>query len=188
MTNTRKSFWVAFAFVMMTAPLALAKPVGQGTREPISPLPKAATLVADNVVVTPSGGQAAPAPAQPAQVNVQPSAPAAQPAPVVDASPRKTVHTDVSSPRNYMSTIAVSALMGGVAGALVGGAIYFLDDDRDNARNIGYWAAGGVLVGTGVGLTQVLVQENRASEATAMRRLPADPAPTARVALLRTRF
>jgi hypothetical protein len=120
-------------------------------------------------------------------VNVQPTQPV-QAAPVVDNSPRKTVHTDVTPPRNYMSTIAVSAFMGAVAGVLVGGAIYYLDTPRHDGRNIGYWAAGGVLVGTGVGLTQVLVQENRASDATAVNRLPRDPAPTMRVALVNTQF
>jgi len=47
-------------------------------------------------------------------------------------------------------------------------------------------AAGGVLVGTGVGVMQVVVQENRVSNAVA--RLPSDPAPTYRLALLRLKF
>ena len=190
MKINKRTFWVTFAFVFAAAPLALAKPLAEGkTGQPISPLPKASMLLADNVVVTPQGNAPAPAQPAPAQVNVQPTQTAPAAAPVVDNGPRKTVHTDVSPPRNYMSTIAISALMGAVAGALVGGAIYYLDDEpRGNARNIAYWAAGGVLVGTGVGLTQVLVQENRATDATSSRRLPSDPAPTVKVALLRTEF
>jgi len=75
--------------------------------------------------------------------------------------------------------------MGGLAGGLVGGAVYYLGD-RNDAINIAYWAAGGVLVGTGVGVMQVVVQENRVSNAVA--RLPSDPAPTYRLALLRLKF
>jgi len=145
-------------------------------------------LVADNVVVSPGSNGPAAAPAAPAQTVVVPqaSAPAAQPAPVVDAPSKRTnVQADVQGPRNYMSTIAVSALMGGLAGGLVGGAVYYLGD-RNDAINIAYWAAGGVLVGTGVGVMQVVVQENRVSNAVA--RLPSDPAPTYRLALLRLKF
>ena len=143
--------------------------------------------LADNVVVTPQGTAAQPAPqAAPAQINVQPGAPATQPAPVVE-QPRKVVHTEVAPNRNYMSTVFVSALMGGLAGALIGGAVYYLGD-QNRPINIAYWAAGGVLLGTGVGITQVVVQENRVSAATAMNRFPSDPAPTYRLALFQHRF
>ena len=139
--------------------------------------------LADSVVVTPQGS--------PPPAAVTPVAPVAQAAPVqpVVAEPttRKVVHAEVQPNRNYMSTIALSALMGGVAGGLVGGAIYYLGD-RDHAVNIAYWAAGGVLVGTGVGIVQLMVQEGRVSEATALRKLPSDPAPTFRLALFRTSF
>jgi hypothetical protein len=179
-----KAFWISLVLVMGTAPMALAKSAVDEARpasQPISPLPKASTL-ADNVVVTPSGQTA---PAQP--VYSQP-APAPQPVPVVDEPRRRSeVHADVSPPRNYAATIAVSALMGGVAGALIGGAIYYLDN-QNHPYNVVYWAAGGVLVGTGVGLMQIMVQESRASEATAVNRLPSDPAPTFRLALYRVNF
>jgi uncharacterized protein YcfJ len=99
----------------------------------------------------------------------------------------KVVHVDVAQPHNYMTTIALSALMGAVAGGLVGGAVYFIGD-RNDAQNIAYWAAGGVLVGSAVGLVQILTEETRASEATALHKLPTDPAPTLRLALLRTHF
>ena len=131
-------------------------------------------------------------------VNTQPAGtpPAAQPAAPVAAAPvaaapvaethtRKDVvhHKD----QNYMSTIAVSALMGALAGALVGGSLYYLADDQTHAQRIGYWAAGGVLVGTGVGLVQLMVQEG--DHATASRvHLPTDPAPTFRLALLNQKF
>jgi hypothetical protein len=155
--------------------------------------PRGERLLADSVVVTPQGTPPTqPAPAQPAAsaTAVAPTtAPAVAPAPAVvgETGPRKVVHSEVQSNHNYMSTIAVSALMGGVAGGLVGGAVYFLGDQQ-HAANIAYWAAGGVLVGTGVGLVQLMVQEGRVSEATALRKLPSDPAPTFRLALYRTQF
>src|SRR5262245_14935322 len=124
---------------------------------------------ADNVVVTPGSPAAAPAPAPapaPGAVVVTPSQPApAQPV-VVDEPSRKVVHTDANPPHSYMGTIFGGAFLGGATGALIGGAIYFLGD-RTHAYNIAYWAAGGVLVGTGVGLAQIMVQEDRASAATA---------------------
>jgi hypothetical protein len=166
--------------VALTGSTAFAK-TDAGAR-PVSPLPKASTL-ADNVVVTPSGQTApAPAPVQaPAQVNVQP----AEQAPVAPA-PHKTVVTE-DHPHNYMATIAVSALMGAVAGALIGGAIYYLDTPREHPERVGYWAAGGVLVGTGVGLINVMADESR-SERAVSQNLPRDPVPTYRVSLLQTRF
>ena len=142
--------------------------------------------LADSVVVSPQGAPpAAPAPAQPVVAAPVAQAPA-QPV-VTEAAPRKVVHSDVQQNHNYMSTIAMSALMGGLAGGLVGGALYYLGD-RDEAIHIAYWAAGGVLVGTGVGIVQLAVQENRVSDATALRKLPSDPAPTFRLALFRTHF
>jgi hypothetical protein len=129
--------------------------------------------------------------------NPPPPAPVVQPAPTnttvvqpVESAPAPTRHSTTvveRENRNYMSTIFVSALMGGLAGVLVGGALYFLVDDQTHAPRIGYWAAGGVLVGTGVGLAQVMVQESRADRAVASR-LPADPAPTFRLALFRAHF
>ena len=86
-----------------------------------------------------------------------------------------------------MTTITVSALMGGIAGLLVGGAIYYLADNQEHAARIGIWAAGGVLVGTGVGIVQVAADESRASTAVSQVWSP-DPAPTYRLALFRTHF
>ena len=86
-----------------------------------------------------------------------------------------------------MTTITVSALMGGIAGLLVGGAIYYLADNQEHAARIGIWAAGGVLVGTGVGIVQVAADESRAS--TAVSQIwSRDPAPTYRLALFRTQL
>ena len=137
------------------------------------------TARADSVVVTPQGNTA------PTAVPVQqPVAPVVQPVQPIDTTPRRTVVTE-TRPTNYMATIAVSALMGALAGALIGGAIYYLDDQND-PQNIAYWAAGGVLVGTGIGLVNVMVQESRADAAVARR--TADPAPTFRLALFKTTF
>jgi hypothetical protein len=141
---------------------------------------------ADNVIVgtQPSApAQAAPAPSSPAPVVVTPtqSAPA-QPV-VVDSPSRHTV-TEVAPTHSYMGTIVGSAFAGGAGGALIGAAIYFLGS-QTHPYNIAYWAAGGVLVGTGVGIAQVMVQESRVDRATAMA---ADPAPTLRLALYQTRF
>lgn len=178
-----KRAWLVLGVMgALAAGPAYAKTGGQV--QAVTPLPKA-TQLADNVVVTP--GQSQPAPAATTNVQTAP-APAAQPV-AVDSGRQTHTHADVSPPKNYMSTVAVSALMGGLAGALIGGAIYFLDNDRNNPENVAYWAAGGVLVGTGVGVTQVLVQESRASAAVSrLDRLPSDPAPTFKIALLRQSF
>ncbi len=116
---------------------------------------------------------------------VEPAPVAPAPAPVVE-EPRRTVRTEVvQEHHNYMSTLALSAIMGGVLGAVVGAAVYFIDKG-EHARNIAYWTAGGVLVGAGVGLVEVLVEESRTS--AAMSNAPADPAPTLRFALYQHRF
>jgi hypothetical protein len=155
--------FVAVASVVALGPAAHADVVVNGTTQPAPAAP-------------------APAPA-PAPVVVQP--PVQQVAPVEVPARRTTVVEHET--HNYMGTIFVSALAGGLAGLLVGGSLYYLNDNQQHASRIGYWAAGGVLVGTGVGLTQVIVQETRAERATAMR-LPTDPAPTLRLALVNVRF
>jgi hypothetical protein len=161
MISIKTSALLCAVSVSLASPLALADVVVQGTSTP-----------------APSSPPAAPAPAV-----AQPVVPVAEPAP---APSRRTTVVEHET-HNYMGTIFVSALAGGLAGALVGGSLYFLADDQNHAERIGYWAAGGVLVGTGVGLTQVLVQESRADRATAMN-LPTDPAPTLRLALFSGRF
>ena len=139
----------------------------------------------DVEIVNPSTGQAAP----PAPAAVVPVQPVQEQAPVVVPQPQtqRVVHEDVQAPHNVMTTITVSALMGGIAGLLVGGAIYFLADNQDHAGRIGIWAAGGVLVGTGVGIVQVAADESRANTAVSQVWSP-DPAPTYRLALFRTHF
>ncbi len=139
----------------------------------------------DVEIVNPSTGQAAPAPA-PAVVPVQ-AAPVQEQAPVAAPQTQRVIHEDVQPPHNVMTTITVSALMGGIAGLLVGGAIYYLADNQEHAARIGIWAAGGVLVGTGVGIVQVAADESRASTAVSKLWSP-DPAPTFRLALFRAHF
>ncbi|MDB4981981.1 MAG: hypothetical protein JWM82_2733 [Myxococcales bacterium] len=140
-------------------------------------------LLADVVVNSPPAPAPAPVAPAPAPVVVPAQAP------VVEAPPVHETHATVveHEQHNYMTTIAVSALMGGLAGALVGGSIYYLSDNQTHAARIGYWAAGGVLVGGAVGLTQVIVQEGRVDRATASN-LPTDPAPTFRLALVNGHF
>jgi hypothetical protein len=140
-------------------------------------------MVADVVV-----NGAAAQPAAPAYVPVAAPVAAPAPAPIVE-TPAHTSQTTLveHEQHNYMSTVAVSALMGGVVGALVGGSLYFLSDNQTHGRRIAYWAAGGILVGSAVGVTQIVVQEDRVDRATASR-LPTDPAPTFRLALLNRSF
>jgi len=163
------------AFAKVTEPSKAAPQSGV-----VTPLPSERT-VADNVVVTPQG-QTVPAPqpvqTQPVQV---------QPVQQVPVEPQRTYVTE-DRPHNYMATIAVSALMGAVAGALIGGAIYYLDTPREHPERVGYWAAGGVLVGTGVGLINIFTDESRADRAAGAQLLPSDPVPTYRLSLLQTRF
>ena len=179
-----KVFGISIVAVALSGSVAFAK--ADAASGAVSPLPKATTL-ADNVVVSPNN-PSAPAPAQPSPtVNVTPAQPVqpVQAAPAVAPTQRSVITED--KPHNYMATIAGSAFLGAVAGALIGGAIYFLDTPRDHAERIGYWAAGGVLVGTGIGIINVVADENRAERAVSSR-LPGDPAPTYRVSLLQTHF
>ncbi|HEY6476809.1 MAG TPA: hypothetical protein VI456_09535 [Polyangia bacterium] len=134
----------------------------------------------DVEIVNPNATQSAPAAPPPAVVPVE------QPAPVV-APPQRVIHEDVQPPHNVMTTITVSALMGGIAGLLVGGAIFYLADNQEHAGRIGIWAAGGVLVGTGVGIIQVAADESRANTAVSQV-WSRDPAPTYRLALYQKRF
>ncbi len=140
----------------------------------------------DVEIVNPSTGQAAPATPPPAVVPVQ-AAPVVEQAPVAAPQTQRVIHEDVQPPHNVMTTITVSALMGGIAGLLVGGAIYYLADNQEHAARIGIWAAGGVLVGTGVGIVQVAADESRASTAVSQV-WSRDPAPTYRLALFRASF
>ena len=182
--KTTKILGMAFLGAVLSSSAAFAKTTDRGV---VTPLPKAITL-ADNVVVTPQSTPApAPTPAQnttvvPAQpapsqnVNVEPAA----------APSRRTVHTE-HEPKPFMSTIVWSAFLGGLGGALIGGAVYFLDD-QENPERIGYWAAGGVLVGTAVGIVNVATDESRAERAVSSRTMPRDPVPTFRLSLLQGRF
>ena len=110
------------------------------------------------------------------------AAPVVAQAPVVAPS-HEVVHHHEGS---YMGTIALNALFGALAGGLVGGAIYYLSDNQTHPQRIAYWAAGGVLVGAGVGVVQIMADSR--TESVAMSKLPHDPAPTYRLALLTSHF
>jgi len=168
--------------VSLLVPMAAHATAGATSTARAAATERVQPLQLADVVV--NGGQApapAPAPAAPAPVVVQPQAVA----PVVEPSRRTTVVEHEN--HNYMSTIALSAFMGGVAGLLVGGSLYYLSDNQQHGTRILYWGAGGVLVGTAVGITQIVVQESRVDRATAST-LPIDPAPTFRLALWQSRF
>lgn len=102
-----------------------------------------------------------------------PAPPPAEPTKEVD------VHTNVEaeSPGNWMGTLAVSALAGGLVGALVGTSIYLLERPDAEAINIGYWTGGGILLGVGVGAIQIALQEDRVDDALEARVLDDSPAP-----------
>jgi hypothetical protein len=174
---TIKLLGVSVVAVALSGSAAFAKATDAPSGA-ISPLPKVSTL-ADNVVVTPSGA--------PTPVTVQPAQPVqVQPAQPVVVPPQRPVVVE-ENPHSYVGTIFVSALLGGLAGVLIGGSIYYLDTPREHPYRVGYWAAGGVLVGTGIGIINVAVDESRAERAIATH-LPTDPVPTFRLALLNGRF
>ncbi|HEX3694118.1 MAG TPA: hypothetical protein VH374_01920 [Polyangia bacterium] len=131
--------------------------------------------LADVVVQSPpSSPTPAPAPV---------AAPVVAPAPVAVEAPRSnTTYVEHENHRSYMSTVAINALMGGLAGVLVGGSIYYLADNQHHAGRVLYWGAGGVLLGVTVGVIQVATEESRADRAVGTN-LPTDPAPTVRLAL-----
>jgi hypothetical protein len=110
--------------------------------------------LAQNQVVVPAQ-PAPPAAAPPVQV---------APQPVEVAPPHKTVVTD-DHPQNFMATIAESTFFGALTGALVGAAVYFLDDPRRDPQHIYLWGAGGAVVGLGIGLINVAANEDHRERA-----------------------
>jgi hypothetical protein len=189
MTSTRLILASLLVFSTLTGVLVPARanatvPDPEAATPPSAPpVERVQPLLLADVVVN---GQQAPAPA-PAPAPVAPVVVEPQPAPPPVVEPRHSTTVIEHEPRNFMSTIAVSALMGGIAGLLVGGAIYYVGDNQTHANRILYWGAGGVLVGTGVGIVQVVTEETRLDRATATT-LPTDPVPTYRLALCRMRF
>jgi hypothetical protein len=97
-----------------------------------------------------------------------------------------TVVTE-SNTGNYVATVAGSALAGGLVGVLIGAAVFWIDGDDQDWTDLGYWAAGGVLLGAGAGVVQVVVQESRANEAVSERRWR-QPGRGLRLALVQRRF
>jgi uncharacterized membrane protein len=152
----RRHGWSSVAGVCVAALLLAAAPGAH-----------AQSVTTERQTVTPGQAPAPqPAPA-PTTVQVQPTTQAA-PAPAPAAPVRET--RTVSEQRDqgsFMGTVAKDTLYGALTGVLVGGAIYFIGG-RDTAPvNVAYWAAGGALVGAGVGLVEVMVRQSRQEEATA---------------------
>jgi hypothetical protein len=88
--------------------------------------------------------------APPSQVQLQ------QPTPVTSKQVVTETHEE-----NFMGTIAKNTLYGAVAGALVGGAVYFIARDDVRPVTVAYWASGGALVGAAVGIVEVSTREER---------------------------
>jgi hypothetical protein len=179
--TSTKAALLTFAGMTLLASLAMANAGGAQGRATLGTRHGRPVILADVVVQGTQPQAAAPAPA-PAPVLVQAREPAA---PLVDARPPRATVIEHEN-KNYMSTLLVSALSGAVLGALVGGAVYYLADHQTQPRHIIYWAAGGVLVGGGVGLAQIVVQESRIDRVAS--RPQADPAPTFRLALFSKSF
>jgi hypothetical protein len=100
-------------------------------------------------------------------VAAAPAQPVAQAVPVQTSpvsSSNKTVVAETHH-ENYMLTVAKSVFFGAVAGALVGSAIYFIGGREAKPVSIGYWTAGGALVGVAAGLVEVAVNESRTEQA-----------------------
>lgn len=60
----------------------------------------------------------------------------------------------------FMGTVARNALGGALAGLLIGTAVWLLDTPRHDTQNIGFWTAGGALVGAVIGVAQLMGDEN----------------------------
>jgi hypothetical protein len=107
----------------------------------------------------------APAPvvAQPVQTAPVQAAPVAQ-APATSSKETRTV-TEERDQGSFMGTVAKDTLYGALTGVVVGGAIYFISGQDTRPVTVAYWAAGGALVGAGVGLVEVMVRQNRREEA-----------------------
>lgn len=126
----------------------------------------AQSVTTERQTVTTPAAAPAPAPAaasttvvQPVQ---QPVAVAPAPSPITK---NKEVITETHS-ESYMFTIAKDTFFGAVAGAIVGGAIYFLDRNDIRPVDVAYWASGGALVGAAVGVVEISVNESRNERAT----------------------
>jgi hypothetical protein len=147
---TLKSVAVGLVGVLAAGGVASAETKsGRGAQAPQHEL-----RLAQNQVVVPA--QPAPPPAAPP---VQ-----AAPQPVEVVPPHKTVVTD-DHPQNFMATIAESTFFGALTGALVGAAVYFLDDPRRDPQHIYLWGAGGAVVGLGIGLINVAANEDHRERA-----------------------
>ena len=93
------------------------------------------------------------------RVGVNP--PPAEPPPATNTRVR-TYDTPVIEEhhRPAMATIAIDALYGGAAGALVGGGIALLSDGDHWQRDLMIGAGAGILAGVGIGIVQAVSDSN----------------------------
>jgi hypothetical protein len=136
------------AMIAATASNAWGQSVTTEKQTVTSPAPAATTVQTTTPVAAP----------------VAPAQPVAQAVPVQSEPVRQKTVVAETHQENYMLTVAKSVFFGAVAGALVGSAIYFIGNDT-RPVTIGYWTAGGALVGVAAGLVQVAVNESRTEQA-----------------------
>jgi hypothetical protein len=149
---TSRSVAVVLVGVFAAGGVASAEPAAGASRGVATE--KNELRLAQNQVVVPAQPASPPAAAPPVQVAPQP----------VEVAPHKTVVTD-DHPQNFMATIATSTFFGALTGALVGAAVYFLDEPRRDPQHIYFWGGGGALVGLGVGLINVAANEDHRERA-----------------------
>ncbi|MFU8802262.1 MAG: hypothetical protein ACNA8W_00495 [Bradymonadaceae bacterium] len=89
---------------------------------------------------------------------------------------------------NYMLVVTRSAFLGGVLGALVGGAGYLISGREWSLWNIAYFGAGGVLVGATVGLVEVMMREARRPATASLEWMEREMPTTVQVPVLHLDF
>ncbi|MBA2662557.1 MAG: hypothetical protein H0U74_09705 [Bradymonadaceae bacterium] len=76
--------------------------------------------------------------------------------------PEERVRVEQVPPPNYIGVLTRSAFLGGILGGLVGLGGYLISGRTWDPWNIAYFAGGGILVGTAVGLIEIVARDDRA--------------------------